>query len=302
METQLKYPGQPNPKSGLGTAYSIRRIGRWAGSLLVLAILTGCATGGGVRLPPVAADATDKIHSGKFVWIDLVTEDVVSAAAFYSGFFGWRAARSRQNEDYYLFFRDDRPIGGMVALDNRDRQKPESFWMHTLSVNNVDQTIALVRNHGGKVLEGPLNAEGRGRMALISDPSGAPLILLRAMSGDPDGEGSKAGEWFWTDLFTRDAPKAGVFYNAVAGYQAERVQVEDDHRYHLLKQDGRVRAGMVELDWNDLKDNWLPYFKVEDVGQSIETARRLGGLLIVRKDDVAILSDSTGAAFGIQKR
>jgi predicted enzyme related to lactoylglutathione lyase len=56
----------------------------------------------------------------------------------------------------------------------------------------------------------------------------------------------------------------------------------------------------VELKWEGLEDNWLPYFKVEDVEQIIEKARQLGGSLVLKAEKVAILSDPTGAAFGVQ--
>jgi predicted enzyme related to lactoylglutathione lyase len=58
---------------------------------------------------------------------------------------------------------------------------------------------------------------------------------------------------------------------------------------------------VVELGWEGLEDNWLPYFKVDNIDRIIKKARQGGGGLIVRSGDVAILSDPTGAAFGIQQ-
>jgi predicted enzyme related to lactoylglutathione lyase len=56
----------------------------------------------------------------------------------------------------------------------------------------------------------------------------------------------------------------------------------------------------VELQWDDLEDNWLPYVKVKDIKSTISKARELGGNLILETKDVAILVDPTGAVFGIQ--
>ena len=61
-------------------------------------------------------------------------------------------------------------------------------------------------------------------------------------------------------------------------------------------------AGLVELEWEGLEDNWLPYFKVADIDRSIENARSFGGKLILQSGKVAVLADPTGAAFGIQAR
>ncbi len=270
--------------------------------VLVLAsfAVVGCATDQVVRLPAVGSNPSGEVYVGKFVWIDLLTEDVAKASAFYSGLFGWQAELSKENKEYYIFLKGDKPIAGMVAAENRDKQASESLWLLSLSVDDVDRAVALVKKRGGKVLEGPLNIEGRGRMALVSDPAGAPLILLRASGGDPADTKAGTGEWLWTDLFTQDAKKAGDFYRALAGYQKEHIEVKNDHQYDVLKRDGRLRAGIVELRWEDLEDNWLPYFKVADVGQTIQSARQLGGRLIIKAEDVAVLSDPTGAVFGIQ--
>ncbi len=299
METRIEHY---NRIKGVFAKWSVRQFrGLALISVTFLALLTACgATGQSVRLPPVTSNPTGAYYVGKFVWIDLLTEDLVAASAFYSGLFGWRAATSEVNDEYYLLFKGDKPIGGMVATENQNKEAQESLWLLSLSVDDVDRAITLVKQRGGKVLEGPLNADGRGRMALVSDPAGAPLILLRAAGGDPLDAKAASGEWLWTDLFTQNGKNAVDFYSALAGYQAEWVKVKEDHEYDVLKRDGRLRAGVVELRWKGLEDNWLPYFKVDDVDQTIERARQLGGRLILEAEDVAILSDPTGAVFGIQ--
>ena len=277
-----------------------RRIALMFSAILILSIMFGCATGQSVRLPSVTSSPDGKVYAGKFVWIDLLTEDVSKAAGFYEGLFSWRAETSKEDKSYYVFSKNGKLIGGMTAVKNKDSKALESMWLLSLSVNDVDRSVAMVKERGGKLLEGPVDAAGRGRMALVSDPAGAPFILLRATGGDPVDKKAGMGEWLWTDLFTQNAKSAGVFYSALAGYRAERVKVKKDHQYDVLKRNGRVRAGIVELQWNGLEDNWLPYFKVADIEPAIQKARQLGGKLILKTDDVAILTDPTGAAFGIQ--
>jgi predicted enzyme related to lactoylglutathione lyase len=101
-------------------------------------------------------------------------------------------------------------------------------------------------------------------------------------------------------LVTPDADRAQTFYKALFGYEVTPMESGEEHRYLILKREGRPVAGLVELDWEGLEDNWLPYFKVADVERSIETARSLGGSLVLKSDNVAVLADPTGAAFGIQ--
>ena len=234
------------------------------------------------------------------MWVDLLTEDVVAAASFYSQLFGWRAARSDENGQYYLFTLDGTPVAGMTETESKDAAAFESLWLATISVSNVDKSVASLKASGGKVLEGPLDAVGRGRMVLTSDPANAPFILLEAGGDVPMGSKIKIGQWLWTDLITQDENRAQAFYKVLFGYQSKRIETGDGHRYFVLKRDERVVAGIVELKWEGLEDNWLPYFKVTDVNRSIKIARNLGGALILKSGSVAVLTDSTGAAFGIQ--
>ena len=271
--------------------------------ILTAFLLAGCgAVTQSIQLPPVDKPSTGQIQDGRFVWIDLLTEDVVAAASFYSHLFGWRAARSDENVEYYLFYLDGKPVGGMAAMENRDAAAPESLWLATMSVSDVDQRVASVKAHGGKVLEGPLDAVGRGRMALVSDAANAPFILLGAVGDSPVGRKAKVGQWHWIDLVTRDGNRARAFYMNLFGYQVKPVEASKEHQYDLFIQDKRAVAGIVELQWEGLEDNWLPYFKVDNVDRSIESARKLGGKLILQSGKVAVLTDPTGAAFGIQAR
>ena len=269
--------------------------------MLTLFLLAGCgAMAPTVKLPSVAKTPAGEIQNGRFVWIDLLTEDVVAAASFYSRLFGWRAAQSKENGAYYLFFLDGRPVAGMTAMESKDATASESLWLATISVSDVDQSVATAKAHGGKLLEGPLDAVGRGRMVLIGDDAEAPIILLAADGRGPAGSKAMPGQWLWIDLVSQDANRAQIFYTAHFGYEATPMEADEEHRYVVLKREGRAVAGLVELDWEGLEDNWLPYFKVADLERSIEIARDLGGSLVLKTGDVAVLADPSGAAFGIQ--
>jgi predicted enzyme related to lactoylglutathione lyase len=271
--------------------------------ILTAFFLTGCgAVTQSIHLPPVSETSTGKAQEGRFVWIDLVTEDTVAAASFYSRLFGWRAAKSDEDGEYYLFSLEGKPIAGMTATDSMDAAAPESLWLATIAVSDVDKSLITVKAQGGQVLEGPLDAAGRGRMALVSDPADAPLILLGAVGDSPVGKKAKPGQWHWIDLITQDGNRARAFYTTLFGYQVKPVEVGKEHQYDLFIRNKRAVAGLVELEWEGLEDNWLPYFKVADIDRSIENARSFGGKLILQSGKVAVLADPTGAAFGIQAR
>ena len=271
--------------------------------ILTAFLLAGCgAVTQSIHLPPVAKSSTGKIQDGRFVWIDILTEDTVAAASFYSRLFGWQAARSVEDGQYYLFYLDKKPIAGMAAMESQDPAAPESLWLATVSVRDVDKSATSVKTNGGKVLEGPLDAAGRGRMALVSDPADAPFILLEAAGDSPVGRKATAGQWHWIDLITQDGNRAKKFYTALFDFKVKPVKTDEAHKYDLFIRDKRAVAGIVALQWEGLEDNWLPYFKVADVDQTIASARKLGGKLILQSGKVAVMADPTGAAFGIQMR
>jgi len=303
MKTPIKPYYQVNRAQSLRPTVPSHRLTLPVLIILTAFLLAGCgAVTQSIHLPPVSETSTGQIQDGRFVWLDLMTEDTVAAAFFYSHLFGWRAAKSDEDGEYYLFYLDGKPIAGMAATESKDAAAHESLWLATISVSDVGKSLASVKAQGGKLLEGPLDAAGRGRMALVSDPADAPLILIGAVGDSPVGRKAKDGQWHWIDLITQDGNRARGFYTALFGYQVEPVEAGEGHRYDIFKRDGRAVAGIVELQWEGLEDNWLPYFKVADVDKSIEFVRNLGGNLILKSGKVAVLADPTGAVFGIQMR
>lgn len=266
----------------------------------VLLALSGCVSEKAARMTPVSSTKTEVHHIGKFVWFDLLTEDTRTAQQFYKELFGWRFAADKYSPDYIVIYSGDKPIGGIVPHENKDPEIPESMWLVSLSVEDVNRAVSAVKARKGEVLDGPVNIKGRGRMAVVRDAEGAELVLIRAEGGDPPDAGVKTGEWLWVDLFSKDPPKALIFYSAVAGYTPESVPTADEDFIILLRRSGRAYAGVVNLRLEDVEPNWLPYVKVDDLKETISRAEKLGGTLLLRTEDVAIIEDPSGGVFGIQ--
>jgi predicted enzyme related to lactoylglutathione lyase len=274
----------------------------WVLFFTMVLVLHGCASIKTQPLPPINAERTNTYHEGKVVWHDLLTEDIAVAKAFYSGLFGWEIQPSRASSDYLIILNKAKPIGGITLHANPDPVVFESIWLVTLSVTDVDDAIATTQQFKGRVLDGPFDAKGRGRMVIVEDPLGAPLVLLRSSTGDPADDQPVSGEWLWTDFFTRDIEKASAFYTALVGYEFRDLRGEDEYNYHLFSKGKHPRAGLVAHAWETVEANWLPYVAVDDIDAVIDKARTLGGKLIAQKGGVAILMDPSGAAFGIQSR
>jgi hypothetical protein len=258
---------------------------------LCLALTAGCASTSLPQLPPVSPQPTDLVLPGKFVWVDLVTQDVAGAKSFYAELFGWTFAESGR---YATVLRDETPIGGILAAADTER-RPE--WVSNLSVTDVDRAAALVKERGGIVEREPVDAPDRGRIALVSDSEGALLLLVRSSGGDPaDGDPALSG-WLWQELWTHDVAGALDLYAALGGTQADSVEFRDA-KYHVLKDGDVLRAGVVEAP-PEVNPIWLPYVRVNDAAAAAKHAESLGARIVMQDERTAILVDPSGAAIGV---
>lgn len=261
---------------------------------------TGCSAPGNVVESQSVEEAG--VHlPGKFVWHDLMTDDVAAARSFYGPLFGWSF---EQNDRFTAIRRNERRIGSIVEVIDESGQPQVARWIGSLSVPDVDRAAALVASSGGKVHEDPSEMRNRGRVAFVSDPHGAQLVLVRNANGDPqDGIGRDPGDWLWDELWTDDPDDSVRFYMDLAGYSA----TEDIDGYRVLKSGDRWRAGVRTLFERDLEQRWVPVIKVASTEQVSEKAIGLGGRVILLTEDsgdgdaAALLADPSGALFIVQE-
>jgi hypothetical protein len=130
---------------------------------------------------------------GKFVWADLVTDDVMAARKFYGPLFGWTF---RQAGDYLIAANDDWPVAGLFQRPRpKDRPEAKPRWFGYLSVPSVERAERRVTEAGGKVLVAARHFPKRGEQAVFSDPEGALFGVLKSSSGDPPDFLAEPGDW-----------------------------------------------------------------------------------------------------------
>lgn len=282
-----------------------RRRGRPAAVLIMLLPLLLAVCAKPIELPPLPAAAGGAHLTGKFIWRDLLTDDVAAAKRFYGGLFGWEFADVADGA-YVVISHRGRPVGGIVAADIKVKVRV-SQWVSWLSVPDVDAAARAVRTAGGTVLRGPMDLTGRGRLVVVTDPQGALLVLARAADGDPADAEAQEGDWLWTELWTHDREGSLAFYGGVAGYRVGQADLGDGKAYTVLRAGETPRAGVVDNPFDHVGTNWLPYVRVADPGAVAARATELGGRVLVepaedrRRGTAAIIADPTGAAFTIQR-
>lgn len=116
---------------------------------------------------------------GEVCWRELATKDLPVATSFYQGLFGWNIEQSKVTTmDYKEIHVDGVAKGGMMAIDEKWGPTP-SHWSTYIAVDNADETVEKITANGGGVRVPPFDAPGVGRMAMVTDPSGANFAIIQ---------------------------------------------------------------------------------------------------------------------------
>jgi uncharacterized protein len=118
---------------------------------------------------------------GGFAWMELATSNHEAAFDFYSKLFGWQALHRMDMGPqgvYLIFGSDGVQRGGMYKLQQERSSKP--YWLAYANVPSADAAASAATAAGGRVLAGPMEVPGGGRMAQILDPAGAMFAVHSA--------------------------------------------------------------------------------------------------------------------------
>ncbi|MCW2598302.1 MAG: Glyoxalase/bleomycin resistance protein/dioxygenase [Frankiales bacterium] len=238
---------------------------------------------------------------GEPTWVDLASPDLDASIAFYGGLFGWQAEKSDdpQYGGYTTFTRDGKSVAGLAPL-MAEGQPP--VWSSYVSVEDADKTAAITGDSGGQVQVPPMTVGDMGRMAFLSDPSGAFIGVWQPMQHIGAQLFGDEGTFCWTELSTRDQAAVHPFYNAVFGWEA---RVSPGYTEYQLG--GESVAGcmdMPEMVPAGVPSYWMPYFAAQDPAAKAQEAAGLGATVLVplmEMDQVtfSVVQDPHGAPFGL---
>ena len=255
---------------------------------------------------PVSTVPSNEVRQGKLVWVDLVTTDPQRAAKFYSAVFDWQP-HYFADKNYIELSHNGRVMSSIARYDDDEATDGDARWLVSISVTDVDAATQNAVASGGTVLEAATELPDRGRYSVISDSQGAVLMLLRATGGDPIDDTQYLDEWAWAELWTDDTGAAIDFYHALAGYDAMHFPDASGGERIVLGTDGKARATIVPLPWDDVEPNWIPYIPVTDAPVTLQRIVDAGGAVLQTAGGsdssvaVAIVMDPTGGVFAIQQ-
>jgi predicted enzyme related to lactoylglutathione lyase len=133
-----------------------------------------------------AGMASQMPKRGSFCWTEFACTDLSKCKPFYENVFGWnfKSSESAGNEMQYLEFSssgEPYPDGALYEI------KPEMFEGTVppaphialyVSVDDVDASCEQAKSLGGTLVFGPYDIPKVGRMAVVTDPSGANISLI----------------------------------------------------------------------------------------------------------------------------
>jgi len=283
---------------------TLHRVCRWLAPVLLLWGAAVAVNGASPPLPPLTSLPGSPRLPGKFVWADLVTDDLAAARNFYGQLFGWKF---RDLGGYVIAENEERALCGMFQKPRPANSEAKPRWFCYLSVANVSRAQKVVIKAGGKVLAAPQKMPDRGEQGVFADAEGAIFGVVKSSAGDPEDLLPEPGDWIWIQLFSRDAQKASEFYRTLGGYEVIENNATNRLNDFILANKGFARATvkMIPSEAKKLKPNWLPFVRVNSVSASVAQTKLLGGKVLIEPTPkvfdgkVAVVSDPTGAAIGL---
>ena len=247
---------------------------------------------------------------GTFCWVDLATTDQEGAKQFYTGLFGWQAIDTPAGETmtYTMLQKDGKHVCGLYRMSDEMRgQGIPPHWQSYVRVADSDASAEKAQQLGAAVLMPPADVFDAGRMALIQDPTGAPLALWQAKQHTGAELIYEPNTMCWNELYTADVEAAAAFYAGLFGWTTKTMTGATGQPYIEFKSGDCSIGGMmaIQKEWGEVPPHWAVYFTVENCDAALEKAKSLGGtvemepLEIEKVGRFAIVKDPHGGHFAV---
>lgn len=127
------------------------------------------------------ADKNTLAQGRNFIWHEVYGPSSSASVDFYTKALGFGVEEMPMGEmgTYKMLTRDGVAIAG--ALGTTEMPGMENIpphWATYLRVENLDESLVTVQEHGASVHVPPMTVPNVGRMSLIADPQGAHLWLF----------------------------------------------------------------------------------------------------------------------------
>jgi predicted enzyme related to lactoylglutathione lyase len=255
------------------------------------------------------------LRPGSFCWFELSTTDQSDAKRFYESLLGWTSNDSPigPSEMYTIFNMDGRAAGACFTMQPEQRsQGIPPHWLVYVMVENADAAASRAASLGGSVVAPPFDVMEAGRMAIVSDPTGAMVALWQPKDHAGIGVWAEPRSVGWADLQTRDQGKAAAFYSDLFGWKMVEGKspkpAKPGDYYHIMNGDDMIGGipppGQVDPH---VPPHWMIYIEIADCKAATAKALSLGGRAYVDTMEIpdagriSVVADPQGAVFGLHQ-
>lgn len=219
---------------------------------------------------------------GTFSWTDLATTDPEGAKAFYTGLFGWNATDMPAGEGmtYTMLDKSGKNTAGLYDMGEEMKgHGVPPHWTAYVSVASADESAKKAEELGGKLMMPAFDIMDAGRMAVVEDPSGGKLALWQAKGHIGSQIENEPGAMCWNELATNDIEAAGTFYKGLFGWTDSKMPMSEGAEYTMFHQGEAMTGGMMvtPAEWGDAPPMWMVSFLVENLDDSLNKVKSLGG-------------------------
>ena len=253
---------------------------------------------------------------GGHIWYELMTTDAEGAKAFYDKVVGWSIGEgSPEFNGYRMIGRSDgKSAGGVLPLtDEMQQHGARPAWLGYIHVTDVDDAVASIERAGGKSLMPAFDIPNVGRIAMVTDPQGAPFYVMTPIppADQPDASSDvfsvgQPQHVRWNELATSDPAAAIDFYTTQFGWRQEGDMDMGSMGKYSFVQHGGVGIGAVMRKPEQMPVSmWTYYIGVDDIDRAANAVRDGGGQIIngpmeIPGGEYALNAiDPQGAAFGL---
>lgn len=251
----------------------------------------------------------ESIPAGFPCWLELGTTDQAAAKSFYTSLFGWSVTDYPMEPGvFYSMFSLG---GGNVAAAYQLTPEMKAVgvpphWAIYFAADSADETTARAKSLGAAVIMEPMDVMDVGRMAVLSDPSGAVFSLWQARSHKGFGVANEVNSLLWSELATRDLAASRDFYTKLFGWETKG-HPSSPGAYLVCRNAGMDFGGIMQMteEWGDAPPHWSCYWWVEECDRSVARLKELGGTVCVDPwyirgvGRIAVCSDPQGAKFNL---
>ena len=218
-----------------------------------------------------------------FIWYELMTNDPEAARTFYTHVVGWETEPFGEDGSYTIIKARGRGIGGIMATpDDAKAAGARPIWLGYIGVADLDAAIGRLTGAGGTVHKDIGTIPNVGRIAMITDPQGAALMLIQPEGEEqPPAEPMAMGSVGWHELHTSDWEAAFTFYSSQFGWAKDQaMDMGPMGTYQLFTAGGGNAIGAMYNADTFGRPAWLYYFVVGDIDEAAERVRSSGGELL----------------------